>query len=87
MMLATGYRCASTGIDRERVRDVVLKYLSDNPEKKNLPASELANHLVDDGISMRQAGSRADHQPDRIDAAIRQTEGSAFARPEPLTEQ
>jgi hypothetical protein len=42
MMLATGYRCGSTGIDRERVRDVVLKYLSDNPDKRNLPASELA---------------------------------------------
>jgi Rap1a immunity proteins len=42
MLLATGYRCASTGIDRERVRDVVLKYLSDNPEKRNMPASELA---------------------------------------------
>jgi hypothetical protein len=42
MMLATGYRCASPGIDRERVRDVVLKYITDNPDKRNLPASELA---------------------------------------------
>jgi hypothetical protein len=42
MMLATGYRCATVGVDREQVRDVVLKYLSDNPEKRNLPASELA---------------------------------------------
>jgi hypothetical protein len=42
MMLATGYRCAATGVDREKVRDAVLKYLADNPEKRNLPASELA---------------------------------------------
>jgi hypothetical protein len=42
MMLATGYRCATTGIDRERVRDAVLRYLSDNPGMRNLPASELA---------------------------------------------
>jgi hypothetical protein len=42
MMLATGYRCAATGVAREQVRDAVLKYLSDNPEKRKLPASELA---------------------------------------------
>jgi len=41
MMLATGYRCVATG-SREQVRDVVLKYLTDNPDKRNLPASELA---------------------------------------------
>jgi Rap1a immunity proteins len=42
MMLATGYRCATTGVDRAQVRDVVLKFLSDNPEKRSQPASELA---------------------------------------------
>jgi hypothetical protein len=42
MMRATGYRCATTGVDREQVRDAILKYLSDNPEKRSLPASELA---------------------------------------------
>jgi hypothetical protein len=42
MMLATGYRCAAAGVDRERVRNVVVKYLSDNPEKRKQPASELA---------------------------------------------
>jgi hypothetical protein len=42
MMLATGYRCATPGVDREQVRDAVLKYLSDNPGTRNLPASELA---------------------------------------------
>jgi hypothetical protein len=42
MMLATGYRCAAPGVAREQVRDAVLKYLSDNPEKRKLPAAELA---------------------------------------------
>jgi Rap1a immunity proteins len=42
MMLAMGYRCSVTGVDRGQVRDVLLKYLSDNPGKRNLPASELA---------------------------------------------
>jgi hypothetical protein len=42
MMLATGYRCATPAVDRGQARDAVLKYLSDNPEKRNLPASELA---------------------------------------------
>jgi hypothetical protein len=42
MMLATGYRCAATGVSREQVRDAVLKYLADNPDKRNQPASELA---------------------------------------------
>ena len=42
MMLATGYQCASTGLAREQVRDAVLKYLSDNPDKRNQPASQLA---------------------------------------------
>lgn len=42
MMLAMGYRCSVTGVDRGQVRDVLLKYLSENPGKRNLPASELA---------------------------------------------
>jgi hypothetical protein len=42
MMRATGYQCATTGVDRERVRDAVLKYLTDNPDKRDRPASELA---------------------------------------------
>jgi hypothetical protein len=42
MMHATGYRCAVPAVDREKVRDTVLKYLTDNPDKRNLPASELA---------------------------------------------
>jgi hypothetical protein len=42
MMLATGYRCAMPAGDREKVRDVVLKYLTDNPDKRGQPASELA---------------------------------------------
>lgn len=42
MMLATGYQCASTGVAREQVRDALLKYLSDNPDKRNQPASQLA---------------------------------------------
>jgi hypothetical protein len=42
MMLATGYQCASTGLAREQVRDTVLKYLSDNPDKRSQPASQLA---------------------------------------------
>jgi len=42
MMLATGYQCAATGLAREQVRDAVLKYLSDNPDKRNQPASQLA---------------------------------------------
>jgi len=42
MMLATGYQCASPAADRGQVRDVVLKYLSDNPGMRNLPASQLA---------------------------------------------
>jgi Ssp1 endopeptidase immunity protein Rap1a len=42
MMLATGYRCAMPTVDRAQVRDAVLKYLSDNPGMRNMPASELA---------------------------------------------
>jgi hypothetical protein len=42
MMLATGYRCATPVTDRGQVRDVVLKYLSDNPAMRSMPASELA---------------------------------------------
>jgi hypothetical protein len=42
MMRATGYRCAAPAADREKVRDVVLRYLTDNPDKRNQPASELA---------------------------------------------
>jgi hypothetical protein len=42
MMHATGYRCAMPAADREKVRDVVLKYLTDNPDKRGQPASELA---------------------------------------------
>jgi hypothetical protein len=41
-MLATGYQCAVPAGDRGQVRDVVLKYLSDNPGMRNMPASELA---------------------------------------------
>jgi hypothetical protein len=42
MMLATGYRCATPAVDRGQARDTVLKYLSDNPGMRNMPASELA---------------------------------------------
>jgi hypothetical protein len=42
MMLAAGYRCAATGVSREQVRDAVLKYLSDNPGMRTMPASGLA---------------------------------------------
>jgi hypothetical protein len=42
MMRAAGYQCAGTGVNREQARDVVLKYLTDNPAMRNLPASELA---------------------------------------------
>ena len=42
MMLAAGYQCASPAADRVQVRDVVLKYLSDNPAIRNRPASQLA---------------------------------------------
>ena len=42
MMLATGYRCAVTGVTREQARDAVLKSLTDNPEKRGQPASEVA---------------------------------------------
>ena len=42
MMQAMGYRCASTGITREQVRDSVLRYLAENPDRRNQPASELA---------------------------------------------
>jgi hypothetical protein len=42
MMLATGYQCASPAADRVQVRDVVLKYLSDNPGIRDKPASQLA---------------------------------------------
>jgi Rap1a immunity proteins len=42
MMLASGYQCAATGIAREQVRDTLLKYLSDNPDQRNQPASQLA---------------------------------------------
>jgi Rap1a immunity proteins len=42
MMLATGYQCAATGVAREQVRDAVFKYLVDNPDKRNQPASQLA---------------------------------------------
>jgi hypothetical protein len=42
MMQAMGYRCASTGVTREQVRDSVLRYLAENPDKRNQPASELA---------------------------------------------
>jgi len=42
MMLATGYQCAATSVAREQVRDALLKYLSDNPDKRNQPASQLA---------------------------------------------
>jgi hypothetical protein len=42
MMRAAGYQCAGTGVNREQARDVVLKYLTDNPGMRNTPASELA---------------------------------------------
>jgi hypothetical protein len=42
MMLATGYRCTTSAVDRGQVRDAILKYLSDNPGIRNMPASELA---------------------------------------------
>jgi hypothetical protein len=42
MMLASGYQCAAPAADRGQVRDVVLKYLSDNPAIRNRPASQLA---------------------------------------------
>ena len=42
MMLATGYQCAATAVAREQVRDAVLKYLSDNADRRNQPASQLA---------------------------------------------
>jgi hypothetical protein len=42
MMQAAGYQCATTGVAREQVRDAVFKYLVDNPDKRNQPASQLA---------------------------------------------
>jgi hypothetical protein len=42
MMLAAGYQCAAPAADRGQVRDVILKYLSDNPAMRGTPASELA---------------------------------------------
>jgi hypothetical protein len=42
MMLATGYQSAATRVAREQVRDTLLKYLSDNPDQRNQPASQLA---------------------------------------------
>jgi hypothetical protein len=42
MMVAAGYQCAMPAGDRTQVRDVILKYLSDNPATRTTPASELA---------------------------------------------
>jgi hypothetical protein len=42
MMLAAGYRCDATVHDRTQLRDTFLKYLSDHPGMRNMPASELA---------------------------------------------
>jgi hypothetical protein len=42
MMVATGYQCAAPAGDRAQVRDVILKYLSDNPAMRTTPASPLA---------------------------------------------
>jgi hypothetical protein len=42
MMLAMGYRCAAPAVDRGQARDAVIKYLSDNPGMRTMPASELA---------------------------------------------
>jgi hypothetical protein len=42
MMLASGYRCALPAADRAQLRDTLLKYLTDNPGMRSMPASELA---------------------------------------------
>ncbi len=42
MMVATGYQCVAQASERTQVRDVVIKYLADNPGMRTMPASELA---------------------------------------------
>jgi hypothetical protein len=43
MMNSLGYQCsAAKGIDRSQVKDVLLKFLADNPEERNYPAASLA---------------------------------------------
>ena len=42
MMEALGYKCSIDGVDRAQTKDVLLKYMADHPEDRNIPASFLA---------------------------------------------
>jgi hypothetical protein len=38
MMSALGYKCRDKGVNRGQVRDVVLKYMRENPQDRHVPA-------------------------------------------------
>lgn len=42
MMVALGYVCQIDGVNREQLKDVLVKYLIDAPEQRNQPAAVLA---------------------------------------------
>ncbi len=42
MMNAVGYKCSATGVSRTQAKDVLLKYMADHPEDRNIPASVMA---------------------------------------------
>jgi hypothetical protein len=42
MMQSLEYQCSSTGVTRTQAKDVLLKWLADNPEDRRVPAATLA---------------------------------------------
>jgi len=42
MMVALGYSGSRDGATRQQLKDVLLKYIKQNPEKRDLPSSFLA---------------------------------------------
>lgn len=50
MMVALGYSGCRDGATRKQLKDVLLKYINENPEKRDLPSSFLAIEAFSKGL-------------------------------------
>jgi hypothetical protein len=64
MMVAVGFVCANTkGVNKQQVKDIVLKYLRDHPAKRHQPSASLTIAAMTDAFNCRFNGQKVESSP------------------------